>query len=757
MSCSCIEHVEVKHVRSVIAKVWFGSTASPGDSSLFRCVLCEERQQFSSSKKTTFPLLRSRHKTKTGAESSGEMSGDDVFLCLTCGSFFCLDHTKGHYENERKKCTDSIDNNGRNHSVFFGVPSCEYTNCKRHPGGKIKSIFPTFGEQRIKELREGKPFDLERERAIVPLISNDSPNDWIFFIWCVCIGKPFGFRISNNTESDRLLEHVKELGFLIAKCCFLYQKGIRLDFSVDESGSNRLSKESEDSSSQTRSGGDSQSVHGKTTDGESQTVSNPSIKGSSLKVRNTKIDPKCSVYSRVAGIKNPLNTCYFNAVLQCVLKCQFFTRRLLSIEESSLPGPLSRSLCNMMRYMNGEGEGDTYPRDVYPYAQAVLRSLCDISPIFSKDEQQDCQELFLCLANGVADEFDEGKSEEQKKKEPRISFEGVMRTEVTCKQCKKHIPREEMFMALSVPVEDSIESGLRRLFQPVELKGKDQYACEECFKRLSKDEQMSHNATVKAENDKKAKEKSKKKTTSEEKRSLNCVYSDARVETCISRLGGTMVLHLLRFHFDGRDFQKITRNVSFRMSLDLSPYVSKQVLQEYERRRALSVLQARFSHLRYDVLVHFLDCANNDLAEAERLLADEEKKGHINTGDYSLSDVQDSTDTTKLNSVDNNKNTSVNGDGDYNTSLTGSKMSGSNHEDVPCSPKKKREYQPSLERSLVGIVTHRGSLHGGHYVAYVRDVGNSNKWFRCDDDEVEIVEEEQVLKCQSEVYMLFYE
>ncbi|KAH9580114.1 Peptidase C19 [Trypanosoma melophagium] len=757
MTCSCIERVQLSDVRSVISKTWFGDGAKLGDESLFRCSLCAGRMHMTGSKKIVLPFFRSGAKGKTGHELTGESYTEDVFLCLTCASFFCLEHVKNHYENEKKSFIDRTSNSVQNHSVFFGVPSGDYVQSKHFTEGKIKSVFPTFGEQNIEDLRDKKPLDLGGGRNIVLLSSNDVRKDWVFNIWCTCIGKTTEFRLSSITESNKVSDHVKELGILIAKFCYFYKNGIRLDLSIDESGQSQLSKESDDGSSPTRSGGDSQSGHSKVTDGEMQTTSNSFAGVSSFVGQHIKVDTKSLGYARIAGIKNPLNTCYFNAVLQCVLKCQFFTRYLLSINEKELPGPLSHSLFNIIRYMNEGSEVDTHLRDAYPYANAVLRCLCEISPIFSRDEQQDCQELFLCLANGVADEFDKGKSEEQKKKAPRISFEGVMRTEVTCKGCQKQIPREEMFMALSVPVDDSIELGLHELFRPMELKGKDQYACEECFKRLSKEEQERHNAVVRAENDKKGK-KSKKKSPSDEKRSLDCVYSDAVVQTCIGRLGGTLVLHLLRFQFDGRDFKKITRNVSFPISLDLSHFVSKDVLCEYERRRAVSSLQARFPNMRYDVIVHALDSTMNNFHEAQRWLSEaSDKKGYINIDEYDGSRMSQSQSTTESNSMENNTYATTNGSGAYNVSSTGSNTINSNHVDVMNSPEKKREHHPSLERDLIGIVTHRGSLHGGHYVAYVRDLCNSKVWFRCDDEEVERVEVDQVLKCQSEVYMLFYE
>jgi ubiquitin carboxyl-terminal hydrolase 22/27/51 len=52
---------------------------------------------------------------------------------------------------------------------------------------------------------------------------------------------------------------------------------------------------------------------------------------------------------------------------------------------------------------------------------------------------------------------------------------------------------------------------------------------------------------------------------------------------------------------------------------------------------------------------------------------------------------------------------------------------------------------------LSTVICHKGDITGGHYVAYVRNMGN---WFRCDDAWVSLVAEEEVV--QSQAYMLFF-
>lgn len=64
---------------------------------------------------------------------------------------------------------------------------------------------------------------------------------------------------------------------------------------------------------------------------------------------------------------------------------------------------------------------------------------------------------------------------------------------------------------------------------------------------------------------------------------------------------------------------------------------------------------------------------------------------------------------------------------------------------------------PSLRRELVGFVSHRGTLDAGHYIAYVRDLAFPNIWFRCDDEDVDIVTEGVIRTCGKYVYCAFYE
>ena len=52
---------------------------------------------------------------------------------------------------------------------------------------------------------------------------------------------------------------------------------------------------------------------------------------------------------------------------------------------------------------------------------------------------------------------------------------------------------------------------------------------------------------------------------------------------------------------------------------------------------------------------------------------------------------------------------------------------------------------------LYAVITHRGKMDGGHYIAFLKVDG---LWYQCDDSWIVPVEVETVKKCQA--YMLYY-
>lgn len=66
--------------------------------------------------------------------------------------------------------------------------------------------------------------------------------------------------------------------------------------------------------------------------------------------------------------------------------------------------------------------------------------------------------------------------------------------------------------------------------------------------------------------------------------------------------------------------------------------------------------------------------------------------------------------------------------------------------------------KPKNTYDLQGIVSHAGSLHGGHYISYIVDLdtplGEQSTWLKCDDETISHVSEQEVSEVEG--YLLFY-
>lgn len=57
--------------------------------------------------------------------------------------------------------------------------------------------------------------------------------------------------------------------------------------------------------------------------------------------------------------------------------------------------------------------------------------------------------------------------------------------------------------------------------------------------------------------------------------------------------------------------------------------------------------------------------------------------------------------------------------------------------------------------SLYGVVNHTGSLDGGHYIAYSRNIDQNIGWQKYDDQDVNAVSASEVIT--QNAYVLFYQ
>lgn len=818
---------------------------------------------------------------------------------------------------------------------------------------------------------------------------------WSYMYWCArCGTRPVRVSARHYDDNNSRQRHLRRLGQTLAILSYLCHRGVLLELppkfvawkAADDAALRHRLRQQQQSFSAVEKravkstekveftatagaasrAGEGQSAVTVGAKGNGDSACGGSSTAETVDLTRVEVD---GVLARacISGYANPSFLCYLNAVLQCVLRCTFFTRPLASTPRNAYPGKLTKSLGLLLHQLRQQTYEDVRNGAVYPYVKAVHQNLCCVSSLFELDEQQDAQELLLTMLNGVADEFDKGRTAEEKMRMQRISFEGSLRSEVVCLHCHHRVPRDEMFMSLSIPIKSSIEEGLRSVFTPCYLRGKDRYACEHCFTKLSPQRQAEHNAEARqlVENQKRLRAEGKKAArTSEDPakhKTENCLYQEAEVRTSITRLGGTLAIHLLRFHYDAgqQDFVKVASPVSIPLVIDLTPFVSTEVLEAYSTARSMRTLRARFPAVAEEaVLLDYLCKAGGDQELATRRLlvdghgVDDHLESSVNGDVTSTTPTPSSTaallppplapfapptttaggkaaprkqgtagvgggthprplqqsalqqskevpgkpsskvgngttpghrrslassHTGSSNSIKKQNHNPIHrngnaadgsrggeherrastqqnefhgegtaasddesvasampswwaegGDGGTAGTLTINTAAGSLNSPTACGAAAPSEIPlatrgrrsilgpgvsthptataptamltpqqivklktsdfdplgercapfvgcgagdsraascgakglgrtPSLTRRLVGIVTHRGSLHGGHYIAYVRYLGRPEVWFRCDDEDVDIVTEKAVLACAAEVYLAFYE
>ncbi|KAG5473114.1 hypothetical protein CUR178_03032 [Leishmania enriettii] len=669
----------------------------------------------------------------------------------------------------------------------------------------------------------------------LPEFHSSPPENWSYLMFCAKCTDRQPSRLHGKQCDNEISRHVhlRRLGQLTALLAYFLLRGVRLDVPVQflEYSRKKHAQQVERQRSQQRSqrlvemqrvgraselvGGlegipTAGAAHASATGGDVD-VAAPHMCSYGLLSR-TETD-RVITRAAICGFSNESYFCYMNSVLQCLLRCRNFAGPLLHLDLHKSPGKLTTSMSRLIHQVSHQTYQDVRNGAVFAFVRSLRAQICSINVLFEEDEQQDAQEFLITLLNGIGDEFDKGKTEEEKKATRRVSFEGTLLSEVTCSQCKHCVPRNEMFMSLSIPIEKSIEDGIASLFAPTTLRGKDRYACEGCFQRLSQREQQGHNAlaAAQAEAERRAKLAGKKLTKEqiEGRVYANALYSEAEVRTSLSHLGGSLAVHLLRFHYDPevQDFIKVLTPVRISLTLDLTPYVSCEVVEAYRRMEKVHLLQRRFPNATRKVLDKYLRRSKDDVKVATQRMLDDGHGiaeathsrqsssaavsrcctglGASNTiGDEGSEDVAgvgsvfgDACDGTSSSSATPHNN--PNGDLGFfakaganlcvSAGGTGGRAAASELAALSAASVcaitrdefdpfgERTSSKPSLVRHLVGIVAHRGSLHGGHYIAYVRHLTRPHVWFRCDDDDIDVVEEKFVLEHESEVYLAFYE
>ncbi|XP_050759468.1 inactive ubiquitin carboxyl-terminal hydrolase 50 [Gymnogyps californianus] len=254
-----------------------------------------------------------------------------------------------------------------------------------------------------------------------------------------------------------------------------------------------------------------------------------------------------SQHPGLTGLRNLGNTCYMNAILQCLCSVP-------PLVEYFLSGKYKAAL----RKENGEsatafgwlmsnmwlGEFDCVSPEIF---HSVLGKRY---PTFSKRTQQDAQEFLICMLNELHEalknsskrrRITDAKANRGSVSETSIItqlFEGQLSYDITCLECKTTIKRPESFTVLSLPIPSksacSLQDCLNCFFQQDTLTWNNQIHCSWCGTK-----------------------------------------QDAAVKATITKAPQIIIFHLKRFEWQGKDKRKLSTDICYPLSnLDLSPYSS---------------------------------------------------------------------------------------------------------------------------------------------------------------------------------------
>ncbi|XP_046898273.1 putative ubiquitin carboxyl-terminal hydrolase 50 [Hypomesus transpacificus] len=249
----------------------------------------------------------------------------------------------------------------------------------------------------------------------------------------------------------------------------------------------------------------------------------------------------------VCGLINSGNSCYMNAVLQCLCSTVPLVEYLLSRHTQT---ELAKHESMVVRVFVTLLE-EVWLGQSPSYVPGDLRSMVSsLHPQFNNHSQQDAQELLLFLLNALHDDLKKKGATRFSSRHGRKSpggestiitrlFEGQLSYVTLCMRCDQQGQSNQVFTILSLPMpadvyKCSLQDCLSLFFQQSTLTGGDQKLCTECG-----------------------------------------IKRDTAVITTLSKPPEILMLHLKRFGCHGTEKKKLRTNVLFSMdNLDLSPFLT---------------------------------------------------------------------------------------------------------------------------------------------------------------------------------------
>ncbi|XP_034290556.1 inactive ubiquitin carboxyl-terminal hydrolase 50 [Pantherophis guttatus] len=254
-------------------------------------------------------------------------------------------------------------------------------------------------------------------------------------------------------------------------------------------------------------------------------------------------------YQGLTGLRNLGNTCYMNAVIQCLCSVSPLVEYFLSGKYIASLDKENGEIATAFAYLMNDmwlGDFDCVSPEVFRLV------IGERYPAFIKKTQQDAQEFLIYVLN----ELHEALKKTNKKKNQGSSstawesrsclsdcsiitrlFEGHLSYDIMCLECQTTTYKTEIFTVLSLPIpyesECSLEECLDCFFQQDVLTWNNQINCSCCG-----------------------------------------IKTDAAVKASIAKSPKMVIFHLKRFDCQGSYKKKLKTDIYYPLNnLDLSPYI----------------------------------------------------------------------------------------------------------------------------------------------------------------------------------------
>ena len=179
----------------------------------------------------------------------------------------------------------------------------------------------------------------------------------------------------------------------------------------------------------------------------------------------------------LVGMRNVGNSCYQNAVLQCMLRLDDFWK-LLVIARHDVD-TLGRRLLDFHSEANRKFSALPTINNPVIDPRGIREMMGSKNPAWKSREQQDALEYLLSLLDNLSDEM------KNRRGNPVDSlFKGTLLSQTTCISCRHVSDKKDPFFVFCVPVSEKATLQEALASQQETLQGADQYSCDKCRKKV---------------------------------------------------------------------------------------------------------------------------------------------------------------------------------------------------------------------------------------------------------------------------------